>query len=285
MAVAKVGVVGCGVMGSGIAEVSARAGFATVVREVNDALLQQRVANIHSSMQRAMDKGKMKPEEMQAALGRLKATTKLADFRDCDLVIEAVIEDLNLKKEIFAELDRSCLPKTILASNTSCLPITELAQTTQRPDKVLGLHFFNPAPVMKLVELVKTPTTSKQTIHDIEDFVKAIEKTAIYVNDSPGFVVNRLVIAFLLEAIRALEAGIASKEDIDKGIVLGLNHPMGPLALLDFIGNDTTLYIARAMHERLKDPKFAPPKLLEQMVAEGRLGRKSGKGFYDYPQK
>lgn len=282
MAISNVGVVGCGLMGSGIAEVCIRAGYQTIVSEVSQELLDRGLNRLKSSMNTAVQRGKMKEEDMKAALERLRGTISLEDFKDCDLIIEAVTEDLSLKKEVFSRLDKICPPHAILATNTSCLPVIEMAMATGRPAQVVGLHFFNPAPVMRLVEIVKTIATSEETINTCRSFVDSLGKTAILAPDTPGFVVNRLLVPFLLDAIRALESGVATKEDIDQGMVLGCNHPIGPIALTDLVGLDTTLLVANAMYEEFKDPRYAPPPLLKKMVAAGRLGRKSGKGFYDY---
>jgi len=282
MAISNVGVVGCGLMGSGIAEVCIRAGYKTVVSEASRELLERGLDRLKASMNTAVQRGKMKEEEMKAALERLQGTVSLEDFKDCDLVIEAVTEDLNLKKDVFARLDKVCPPHAVLATNTSCLPVIEMAMVTGRPARVVGLHFFNPAPVMRLVEIVKSIATSDETVDTCRSFVASLGKTAILAPDTPGFVVNRLLIPFLLDAIRALESGVATKEDIDQGMVLGCNHPIGPIALADLVGLDTALLVANAMYEEFKDPRYAPPPLLKKMVAAGRLGRKSGKGFYDY---
>lgn len=282
MEIKKVGVVGCGVMGSGIVEVCARAGYEVVVREVNDEILQKGLARVKESMSKAVSRGKLTQEEMNAAWARIKGTTSMEDFADCDIVIEAVVENLELKKQVFAELDRITPPHAILASNTSSLCITAMAAVTKRPDKVLGLHFFNPVPVMPLLEMVRTILTSEETLEIARKFGESLGKTIVVAKDYPGFIVNTLLIPFLLDAVRMVESGYATKEDIDTAIKLGLNHPMGPLALLDLVGLDTTLYIADAMYEELKDPRFIAPPLLRRMVLAGKLGRKSGEGFYKY---
>ncbi|MBT9148742.1 MAG: 3-hydroxyacyl-CoA dehydrogenase family protein [Dehalococcoidia bacterium] len=284
MEIKKVGVVGCGLMGSGIAQVCAQSGYETVVSEVNEELLNKGLGTIKTQLARSVQKGRLTKEDEAAILGRLKGTTKLSDFNDCDLVIEAIIEKMELKRQVFSELDRICPKHAILASNTSCLSIIEMAAVTQRASQVLGMHFFNPVPVMKPVELVRTIATSEETMNTATKFSKSLGKEIVIARDTPGFIVNLLLIPFMLDAIRALDNGLASKEDIDTGIRLGLNHPMGPLTLLDFVGLDTTYYIACAMYEEFKDPKFAPPPLLKQMVTAGWLGRKTGKGFYDYGQ-
>jgi len=282
MEIKKVGVVGCGLMGSGIAQVCAQSGYCVVVSEINDALLNKGMTSISSRLSRDVDKAKLSPEDRDSMLGRIKGTTNIKDFSDCDLIIEAVIENIDLKKEIFAELDKVCPKYTVLATNTSVLSIINIATATTRPEKVLGLHFFNPPPVMKLVEVVKTIDTSEDTIGIGIELVKSLGKTAVVAQDTPGFVVNRLLSPFLLNAVRMLEAGIATREDIDAAINLGLSHPIGPLRLLDFIGLDTVYFGAIAMYEELKEPQYAPPVLLKKMVAAGWLGRKTGKGFYDY---
>lgn len=282
MEIKKVGVVGCGLMGGGIAQVCVESGYETVAREINDELLNKGLNAIKGNWSKNVAKGRMTKEQEAAALGRLKGTTKMEDFAGCDLVIEAVIEKMELKKEVFSQLDRICPKHAILASNTSCLSIVEMAVVTKRPAQVMGIHFFNPAPVMKLVELVRTITTSDDTVAIARKFSDSLGKQAILAKDSPGFIVNLLLIPFLLDAIRTYQNGLASKEDIDVGVKLGLNHPMGPLALTDLVGLDTTLFIADAMFQETKDPKYAAPTLLRKMVAAGWYGRKSGKGFYDY---
>ncbi len=282
MEIKRVGVVGCGLMGSGIAEVCARHGYTTIVREVNDDLMERGRARIKASMDRALKRGKLSQEEYDQAWSRLSFTTNMEDFRDCDLVIEAVVENMDLKKEVFRELDRITPSHAILASNTSSLSITEMASVTNRRPQVLGMHFFNPVPVMPLIELVRGLETSDETLAKARAFGESLGKEIIVAKDTPGFIVNLLLIPYLLDAVRWLEHGLATKEDIDKGIKLGLNHPMGPFTLLDFVGLDTTLFIADAMYEEFRDPRYAAPPLLRRMVAAGHLGRKSGKGFYDY---
>ena len=282
MEIKRVGVVGCGLMGGGIAQVCAEAGYETVAREINDDLLNKGLNAIQTNWKKAVARGKMTEDEQAAALNRLKGTTSLKDFENCDLVIEAVIELMDLKKEVFSELDSIVPEHGILATNTSCLSIIEMASATKRPDKVMGIHFFNPVPVMKLVEVVETISTSPESMEIGRKFSESLKKQVVHAKDSPGFIVNLLLIPFLLDAIRAYEKGLASKEDIDTGVKLGLNHPMGPLALTDLVGLDTTYHIACAMFEETKDPKYASPVLLKQMVTAGWMGRKSGKGFYDY---
>lgn len=280
--ISRVGVVGCGLMGAGIAEVCARCGYTVIVREVSRDLLETGLARINSSMARAVAKGKLGAADRDAAQARIVGTTDMAAFADCDLVVEAVIENLDLKRGVFAELDAITPPHTILASNTSSLAITEMAAATKRPDKVLGLHFMQPVPVMTLLEMVRTFLTSEETFQAAKAFGESLGKTIIVSKDTPGFIVNLLLIPYLLQAIEALERGVATKEDFDTGIRLGLGHPMGPFTLLDFVGLDTTLFIADAVFAETKDPRFAAPPLLRRMVSAGYLGKKSGKGFYDY---
>ena len=282
MEIKKVGVVGCGTMGAGIVQVCAQSGCPVIVSETNETLLNKGLTAINSILSRNVEKGKLSPPDKEATLGRIKGTTNSQDFADCDLVIEAVIENLELKKQIFAELDKVCPEHTILATNTSCLSIIDMAVVTSRPEKVFGLHFFNPVPVMKLLEIVKTIATSDETVETGKDFSNTLDKAAVVVKDAPGFVVNRLVVPFILNAIRMLDANVATKEDIDTSINLGLNHPIGPIALADLIGLDTLLFIADAIYDDFKDPQYASPTLLRKMVTAGWLGRKTGKGFYDY---
>jgi len=282
MEIKKVGVVGCGLMGRGIAEVSARSGYEVVVSEVNQELLDKGIAEIDRSLTRGVDRGKVSQEEKDATLGRIIGTVSLEDFKDCNIVIEAIVEKMDAKRDVFRALDGVCPQDTILTSNTSCLSITEMAMATKRPDKVVGLHFFNPAPVMKVAELVTTIVTSEETVNTVKAFGQSLGKTVVITQDQPGFIVNRLLVPFLFDAMRMYESGLATREDIDQGVVGGLNHPMGPLTLADLIGLDTLCLLGDAMYEELKDAKFSPPILLKKMVIAGQLGRKSGKGFYDY---
>ena len=282
MGINKVGVVGCGTMGSGITQVCAQSGYQVVVSEINDELLNKGLASINSALTKSVDKGKMSQQDKETILNRIKGTTNTKDFYDCNLVIEAATENMELKKKIFAKLDKICPKHAILASNTSCLSITDMAMVTNRPDKVLGLHFFNPAPSMKLLEIITTTATSEETLKISQDFGSSLGKTIVIAQDTPGFIVNRLMVPFLLNAIRMLEAGTATREDIDTAVNLGLGHPMGPLTLADFIGLDIVLAIADAMYEEFKEPQYAPPVLLKKMVAAGWLGRKTRKGFYEY---
>ncbi|MBA7625546.1 3-hydroxybutyryl-CoA dehydrogenase [subsurface metagenome] len=282
MEIKKVGVVGCGSMGAGIAQLCAQSGYQVVVSEINDEFLKRGMRSIDKVLSRSVEKGKLSQADKDAVMGRLKGTTSTKDFADCDLVIEAAIENLDLKKKIFAELDGICPKQAILATNTSCLSIIDMAVVTKRPEKVLGLHFFNPAPVMKLLEIVKTITTSDETIAASQKFGQSLGKTTVIAQDAPGFIVNRLWIPFLLHTIRLYEDGVASREDIDNAISLGLNYPMGPLTLSDMVGVDVVKFVSDALYEQLKDPRYITPTLVDKMVAAGWLGRKTGKGFYDY---
>jgi len=282
MEIKKVGVVGCGSMGAGIAQLCAQSGYQVVVSEINDEFLKRGMGSIDKVLSRSVEKGKLSQADKDAIMGRLKGTTSTKDFADCDLVIEAAIENLDLKKKIFAELDGICPKHAILATNTSCLSIIDMAVVTKRPDKVLGLHFFNPAPVMKLLEIVKTIATSDETIAASQKFGESLGKTTVIAQDAPGFIVNRLWIPFLLHSIRLYEDGVASREDIDNAISLGLNYPMGPLTLSDMVGIDVVKFVSDALYEQLKDPRYIVPTLVDKMVAAGWLGRKTGKGFYDY---
>jgi 3-hydroxybutyryl-CoA dehydrogenase len=285
MDIKNLGVIGGGLMGRGVVEVSILSGYNVVVSEINRELLEKALAAVDSSLEKLVKSSKLTTEQKANALKHLKGTTNIEDFKICDLVIEAAIENLELKKKLFGDLDKICPPQTILATNTSCLSIMDIAAATKRQDRVLGIHFFNPVPLMKLVELVKTIATSEETLKVSRTFVESIGKEVVVATDNPGFIVNRLLLPFLMEAVKMLESGVATKEDIDKAVKLGLNHPMGPIALADFIGLDTVYFICAAMYDDLKEPRFAPPILLKKMVASGRHGRKSGKGFYEYKQQ
>jgi len=282
MEVKGVGVVGCGFMGSGIVQVCAQSGYQVVVSEINDELLNKGLASINSFLTKSVDKGRISQQDKDSALARIKATTNTKDFHDCDLMIEAVIENMDLKKRIFAELDKICPKHAILATNTSCLSIIDMAMVTSRPDKVLGLHFCSPVPVNRLLEIVRSMATSNETLEISKKFGESLGKTIIVAKDTPGFILNYLLIPWQLNAVRLLEAGIASKEDIDNSVKVGLNYPIGPLALLDFNGIDVISMVAQAMYDETKDPQYAPPSLMKKMVTTGWLGRKTGKGFYDY---
>jgi 3-hydroxybutyryl-CoA dehydrogenase len=282
MTIEKVGVLGCGLMGAGIAEVCAKAGFTTVVREVDEGLLEKGMQRIERSLSKAVDKGKLEAVQRDETMSRISGTTELESLADRDLVVEAIVESLQAKVETFAALDRIVQDGAIFASNTSSLTITQIAMATQRTDRFVGLHFFNPVPVMKLVEVVRTLMTSDETMQQCLDFVASLGKEGVSCRDNSGFIVNRLLVPYLLDAIRAVEEGVGSIEDIDKAMQLGCGYPMGPLTLLDFVGLDTTYYIANIMFEEYREKRFAPPPLLKQMVQAGRSGRKSGRGFYDY---
>ena len=282
MPVKTIGVVGCGLMGSGIAQVSAAAGLTTWVTEVDQATLDKGLTRIRKFLDDGVTRGKVTAEERDTILGNIKGTSKLDALAPCELVVEAAVENLEVKRQVFATLDNVVAPDAVLSSNTSSLSITEIAARTRRPDRVLGLHFFNPVPLMKLVEVIHTLTTSDDAFAKAQEYVGQIGKTAVVCKDTPGFVVNRLLVPYMLDAVRVYESGVASKEDIDNGMKLGCGYPMGPLTLLDFVGLDTTYYIANIMFEEFREPRFAPPPLLKRMVLAGHLGRKSGRGFYDY---
>jgi 3-hydroxybutyryl-CoA dehydrogenase len=280
--ITTVGVLGCGLMGSGIAQTAAAAGFQTMVREVADAAIEKGKAGITRSLDKAIEKGKLDTAAKDATLGRLRYTRSLADLKGCDIVIEAVIEDLELKRAAWKELDGICPAHTIFASNTSSLTVVEQAMATKRADKFVGLHFFNPVPLMKLVEVVRTVTTSADTFERAFAFGRKLGKEPIAAKDNSGFVVNLLLVPYLLDAIRQLEHGVATVPDIDKAMQLGCAHPMGPFVLLDFVGLDTTYKIAEIMFAEYRETRYAPPPLLKRMVLAGYYGKKSGKGFYDY---
>jgi len=271
-------------MGSGIVEVCARAGYDVVVREVSDELLARGLDRLDRSLGRGVERGKLSAADRDTARKRVRGTTRLADLSRCDLVIEAIVELMDAKKALYTELDRVCPPATVFASNTSSLSITEMASVTRRAERFLGLHFFNPVPVMKPVEMVRGFLTSDETLAAARAFCETLGKTVVLCKDSPGFIVNLLLVPYLLDAVRALEMGVASREDIDTAVQLGLNHPMGPLTLLDFVGIDTTYYIAEAMYQEFKDTRYAAPPLMRKMVLAGYHGRKTGRGFYEYPE-
>ena len=280
----KVAVLGCGLMGSGIAEVCARAGYDTHVREINEDLATRGRASIEKSLGRAVDKGKLEAAQRDEILTRIHTTTQLADLKDCDLIIEAVTENLEIKNAMFRELDEVCPDHTIFASNTSSLTIAAMAAATSRPHRFVGLHFFNPVPVMKLVEVVRSIATEPEAFRAAYEFAASLGKEPIEAKDTSGFVVNRLLVPYMLDAIRCLEQGLASMEDIDRGMTLGTGYPMGPFVLCDFVGIDTLYYISEIMFEEFREPRFAPPPLLKRMVTLGYYGRKTKKGFYDYTQ-
>jgi len=285
MEIRKVGVCGCGLMGSGIVEVSARAGYDVVVREIDEALLKKGLGRIDKSLSKAVAKGKATEADKKKVQSKIRGTVELGDLSDCDLLIEGITENLEEKIELYRELDKLVKKEALFASNTSSLSITEMAASTERPDKFVGLHFFNPVPIMRLVEVVRAEVTSDETYEAARKFAESVGKTVVSCKDSPGFVVNRLLVPYLLDAIRALESGVATREDLDNGMKLGCGHPMGPLELTDFVGLDTTYYIAEIMFEEFKDHHYAAPPLLKRMVKAGHLGRKTGKGFYDYGKK
>jgi 3-hydroxybutyryl-CoA dehydrogenase len=282
MAIQRVGVVGCGLMGSGIAQVAAQAGFATVVREVSPEVVEKGLKGIEKNLARLVEKGTISEAQKGEIRGRLKGTTAIEDLKNSDVIIEAIIEQLPAKRELFAALDKICPASTVFASNTSSLTITEISTSTKRPDRFVGLHFFNPVPVMKLVEVVRTIATDPGVYEEMVAFGSKLGKTPVRAHDSTGFIVNRLLVPYLLDAIRALEEGVGSIEDIDNSMKLGCGHPMGPLTLLDFVGLDTTYYISQIMYEEFKERRFAAPPLLKRMVLAGWNGRKVGRGFYDY---
>ena len=278
----KVGVVGVGLMGSGIAQVSASAGLETVVREVDQKLLDAGLASIRRVLERSVQKERISGEQRDTTLGRITATLELEPLAECDLIIEAIVEDLGAKNELFGALDGLAPERTIFASNTSSLTITEMAASTERADRFVGLHFFNPVPVMPLVEVVRTGATSDETLEAAMEFVTAVGKTPIACRDNSGFIVNRLLVPYMLDAMRAYESGVGSIEDIDTGMRLGCGYPMGPFTLSDFVGNDTLYRITEIMFNEYREPRFAPPSLLRRMYLAGYHGRKVGRGFYDY---
>jgi 3-hydroxybutyryl-CoA dehydrogenase len=282
MAIEKIGVVGCGLMGSGIAQTAAQAGLQVAVREVSAELIDKGFTNIDKNLARLVQRGTLTAAQRDAARNRLRGTTKLDDLAGCDLIIEAITEQLAPKKELFRALDAVCPAQTIYASNTSSLSITEMAVATRRPERFVGLHFFNPVPIMRLAEVIRTIATDPKVYEEVAAFAGRLGKTAVRTSDRTGFVVNRLLVPYLLDAVRALEEGVASIPDIDQAMKLGCGHPMGPLTLLDFVGLDTTYYIANIMFDEFKERRFAPPPLLKRMVMAGWNGRKSGRGFYEY---
>jgi 3-hydroxybutyryl-CoA dehydrogenase len=278
----RVGVLGCGLMGSGIAQVAAAAGYETLVREVSDEAVQRGLGGIGKQLGKSVEKGKLAAEERDAIVGRLRGTTKLEDLAECDIVIEAVVEDLALKNEMWKTLDAVCAPHAIFASNTSSLTIADMAAATRRPERMVGLHFFNPVPVMKLVEVVKTIATDPAVFDTAFEFAKSLGKEPIVCKDNSGFVVNLLLVPYMMDAIRALEQGVATIDDIDKGMKLGTGYPMGPFVLSDFVGLDTLDKIGDIMFKEYKEKRYASPPLLKRMISLGYFGRKTGKGFYDY---
>jgi 3-hydroxybutyryl-CoA dehydrogenase len=282
MSIQKVGVLGCGLMGSGIAQVAAVAGYPTVVKEVADEFLKKGMASIDKSLSKLADKGTITADQRSQSLERLKGTTKFEDLAECDIVIEAITENLGTKRETYGTIDRIVKPTAIFASNTSSLVITEMMTATKRVDRFIGLHFFNPVPLMKLVEVVGTITTAPDVMDQAMKFASSLGKTPIRTSDRSGFIVNRLLVPYLLDAVRALEEGVGGVEDIDKGMKLGCGYPMGPFTLLDFVGLDTTYYIANIMFEEFRERRFAPPPLLKRLVLAGHNGKKSGRGFYDH---
>jgi 3-hydroxybutyryl-CoA dehydrogenase len=282
MTIRTVGVVGCGLMGRGIAQISAQAGFPTLVRETSPELLERGLQSIHQFLQAGVERGKVEPADLERVRQNLRGTTRLEDLAGCDLVVEAVPESLALKREVFRALDAACRPEAILASNTSSLSITEISTFVSRPERVLGLHFFNPVPLMKLVEVVHTLRTDPAALSAAGAWCVATGRTVVRCGDSTGFVVNRLLVPYMTDAIRIFEQGLAARDDIDQAMKLGCGHPMGPLFLADYVGLDTTLAIAGIMFDEFKEARFAAPPLLRRMVLAGRLGRKSGRGFYDW---
>jgi 3-hydroxybutyryl-CoA dehydrogenase len=278
----KVGVVGLGTMGSGIAQVSVTAGHETIGREISEELGQRGRATIERYLNRAVEKGRMTQEERDTALGRLTLTTELAGLADCDLVIEAALEELDLKREVFAELDRICRPDAVLATNTSALSVAAIAEATTRPERVVGMHFFNPAPVLPLVEIVRAPKSSDAAVDVAYDWAERAGKQPVRCNDTPGFIVNRILIPLLNDCVRVLDEAAVSPEDLDKAMTNGAGWPMGPCALIDLIGIDVHVHAAEALHSQLGEERMAPPDRLVQMQSEGKLGRKTGRGFFDY---
>ena len=282
MTIRKVGVVGCGLMGSGIVQVTAQAGFDTVAIEVNDELLQRGLGRLRGTFEGLVERGKLDVKTKDATLARISGAVGLENLKDCDLVVEAMTENQALKNETLAKLDRICLPSAILATNTSSCNVTALAAATKRPAQVLGLHFFNPVPLMKLVEVARTILTDEASVKTATEWVRTVGKTPVQTKDATAFIVNRLLVPYLLDAIRAYEGGLASLEDIDQAMKLGCGYPMGPFTLLDLVGLDTAMYVAEVMFEEFREARYAPPALLKRMVLAGHLGRKTGRGFYTY---
>jgi 3-hydroxybutyryl-CoA dehydrogenase len=282
MQIKTVGVLGCGLMGSGIAQVCAAAGYKTIVREVDDITLNRGLGRIRNFLDDGVAKEKVSADARDKTIGNLSGTTTFSGLGECDLIVEAIIENLEDKRQAYAALEKIVRRDTIFVSNTSSLCITELAAASSRPDRFGGLHFFNPVPLMKLVEVIRALTTSDETYQTVFAFARSLGKEPITAPDRPGFIVNRLLVPYLLDAIRAYENGLGSLDDIDKGMKLGCGYPMGPFTLLDFVGLDTTYYIANIMFEEFREPQYAPPPLLKRMVLAGRLGKKTGQGFYSY---
>ena len=282
MAIKSVGVIGCGLMGGGIAQVSSQAGFPTIVIEANQELLDRGLAAIKKSLDGLVAKARIDQKARDEALSRLTGSTRLEELKACDVVVEAITENQPLKNETFARLDAICPPGALLATNTSSCNVTAMAAATRRPGQVLGLHFFNPVPLMKLVEVVRTILTDEAAARTATEFVRSVGKVPVQAKDATAFIVNRLLVPYLLDAVRVYEGGLASLEDIDQAMKLGCGYPMGPFTLLDLVGLDTTMFVAEVMFEEFREPRYAPPPLLKRMVMAGHLGRKSGKGFYDY---
>ena len=282
MAIKSVGVIGCGLMGAGIVQVSAQAGYQVLFVEATDELVRRGLDRLRGTLEGLVQKGKLDAKAKDEALGRIAGTTRLDDLKGSDLVVEAMTENQALKNETFAKLDRICPPHAILATNTSSCNVTAMAAATKRPGQVLGVHFFNPVPLMKLVEVVRTLLTADTTVTATTEWVRAIGKTPVQAKDATAFIVNRLLVPYLLDAVRVYEGGLASLEDIDQAMKLGCGYPMGPFTLLDLVGLDTTMYVAEVMFEEFREPRYAPPPLLKRMVLAGQLGRKTGKGFYSY---
>ncbi|MBM3659428.1 MAG: 3-hydroxybutyryl-CoA dehydrogenase [Actinobacteria bacterium] len=285
MAVEQIGIVGSGIMGSGVAEVAAKAGHTVILRSRTQNGADSMIAGLEKSLAKQVERGKLEEADRDAVLGRVRGVTDLGELEKCDLVLESIVEDLATKQHLFTELDRICADTTILATNTSTLPVVEMAMVTGRPDRVCGVHFFNPAPAMPLVEIVRALTTSEETLTAARDFATACGKTVVDVKDQAGFIVNALLFPYLNNAVRMLDAGVASRDGIDAAMKGGCNFPMGPLELLDLVGLDTSLSILEALYEEFKDPNYAPAPLLKRMVSAERLGRKTGEGFYDYKKK